>query len=102
LKRVLVANRGELAARIIRTLERLGLESVAVFAAADAMSPHVDAATVAVPLTGAAPVAAYRDAERLVTIARETGADAVHPGYGFLAEHALFALIVEHAGLTFI
>ena len=102
MRRVLVANRGEIAARIIRTLDRMGIESVAVYAEADAMSPHVRAATVAVRLTGATAAAGYRDAEQLVAIARANGADAVHPGYGFLAEHAAFATIVEHAGVAFL
>ena len=102
MKRVLVANRGEIAVRIIRTLERMGIESVAVYADADASSPHVRAASVAVRLTGSTPAAGYRDAEQLTTIARAHDADAVHPGYGFLAENAAFAAIVEHAGIAFL
>src|SRR6185503_378899 len=85
-----------------RTLDRLGIESVPVHTVADAMSPHVRGATVAVRLIGPTPGAGYRDAEQLVEIARATGADAVHPGYGFLAEDAAFAAIVEHAGLVFL
>ncbi|HEX5588038.1 MAG TPA: urea carboxylase [Acidimicrobiia bacterium] len=101
MQRVLVANRGEIACRIMRTLDRLAIESIAVYTDADRDSLHCDLATVAVPL-GAADDGGYRSIERLVGIAIEHGADGVHPGYGFLAEDADFADAVERAGLAFI
>jgi urea carboxylase len=101
-RRVLVANRGEIASRIIRTLDRMGVESVAVHADVDRATPHVTAATHAVALDGPSPAAAYRDAEQLLAIALATSADGVHPGYGFLAEDGAFAAAVEEAGLAFI
>ena len=102
MSRVLVANRGAIACRIIRTLDRLGVESVAVFADVDAASPHVAMATTAVRLDAASPGAAYRDIDQLVAIATATGATGVHPGYGFLAENAGFAAAVEAAGIAFV
>ncbi len=101
MRRVLVANRGEIACRIIRTLTRLGIESVAVFTDVDRASLHCDLATVAVPI-GAATGAGYRGVEQLLAVAAEHGADAVHPGYGFLSENADAAAAIEHAGLVFI
>src|SRR5688572_9597807 len=101
-KRVLVANRGEIAGRIFRTLERLGVESVAVFSDADVAAPHVAAADQAFRL-GAAPLAdSYLNAQLVLTAALESGADAIHPGYGLLSENAAFAQMVRAAGLTFI
>lgn len=102
LKRVLIANRGEIAIRIARAARGLDIESVAVFAEADRLSLHVQAATSAQRLPGQEPVAAYLDGEALVAIALESGCDCVHPGYGFLSENAAFAEIVAAAGLTFI
>ena len=90
-KRVLVANRGEIACRIFKTLERLGIESVAVFSDADVAAPHVAAADQAFRL-GAAPLAqSYLNPDLVLTAALESGADAVHPGYGLLSENANFA-----------
>jgi acetyl/propionyl-CoA carboxylase alpha subunit len=83
-----VANRGEIAVRIIRTPRELGLDSVVVFHPVDAGSITVREAGQAVPINGSTPVAAYLDVERIVEAAVETGADAVHPGFGFLAENA--------------
>ncbi|MBX5443289.1 MAG: ATP-grasp domain-containing protein, partial [Solirubrobacteraceae bacterium] len=94
--RVLVANRGEIAVRVMRTLAALGVESVAVHAPPDAGAVHVRAADRAVP------VASYLDAEALVAAARAAGADAVHPGYGFLSENPGFARAVVDAGLAWI
>jgi len=101
-KRVMVANRGEIACRIFRTLERLGIESVAVFSDADVAAPHVAAADQAFRL-GAAPLAqSYLNADLVLQAALESGADAIHPGYGLLSENAGFAERVRAAGITFI
>jgi acetyl-CoA/propionyl-CoA carboxylase, biotin carboxylase, biotin carboxyl carrier protein len=99
---VLIANRGEIAVRIIRTLRTLGIKSVVVYHATDADSPAVRLADQAVEIAGAAPVAAYLNGAQIVEAALATGAEAVHPGYGFLSENAGFARAVAAAGLTFI
>jgi acetyl-CoA/propionyl-CoA carboxylase biotin carboxyl carrier protein len=93
---VLVANRGEISVRVARTAHRLGLRSVAVHTPPDADAMHVDAADAAVE------VASYLDGDALVAAARRAGADAVHPGYGFLSENAAFAAAVSAAGLTWV
>ena len=100
-KRVLIANRGEIALRIVRALHDLDVPSVAVYADDDAASPHVAAAHQAVAL-GAIGPAAYLDGARLIAIAQAQGCDAVHPGYGFLSERADFARACAAAGLRFI
>ncbi|MDW5325572.1 biotin carboxylase N-terminal domain-containing protein [Plantactinospora sp. KLBMP9567] len=102
IRRLLVANRGEIARRIFATCRSLGIETVAVHSDPDADAPYVAEADVAVRLPGAAPVETYLRVDRLVEAARRTGADAVHPGYGFLAEHAGFASAVGDAGLTWV
>ncbi len=99
--KVLIANRGEVALRIVRALHDLGIPSVAVYADDDAGAPHVQAATEAVAL-GATGPAAYLDGALIIALARERGVDAVHPGYGFLSERADFAQACETAGLRFI
>jgi acetyl-CoA carboxylase biotin carboxylase subunit len=100
--KVLVANRGEIAVRIIGTLKRLGIGSVAVYHAVDAGGPAVREADEAIELTGEPPVAAYLDIEQLVAACAATGADAVHPGFGFLAENAAFAEALAAAGVTWV
>ena len=102
MKRVLVANRGEIALRIIRACHEEGLEAVAVHSTADRSAPHVRAADRAVPIGPPPPGESYLLIDRLVEVALATGADAVHPGYGFLAERAAFAEAVERAGLVFV
>ncbi|HET8836346.1 MAG TPA: biotin carboxylase N-terminal domain-containing protein, partial [Gemmatimonadales bacterium] len=102
MRRVLIANRGEIALRIVRACHEEGLEAVAVYSAADRSSPHVRAADRAVAIGPASPAQSYLDIERLIEAAREADADAVHPGYGFLAERAAFAEAVDAAGLVWI
>ncbi|MFN3412776.1 MAG: biotin carboxylase N-terminal domain-containing protein, partial [Thermoanaerobaculum sp.] len=98
--RVLIANRGEIAVRLIRACHELGWEAVAVYSQVDAEQPHVMAADAAVLLGPSAPQASYLNVSALLQAARSTGCEAVHPGYGFLAENAGFARAVEDAGLT--
>src|SRR5438445_13884944 len=100
--RVLVANRGEIALRIIRACHEEGLEAVAVYSEADRLSPHVRAADRAVPL-GAPPASeSYLSIPKLIAAARTTECQALHPGYGFLSERAPFAEAVAAAGLVFV
>ena len=102
LSTVLVANRGEIARRVFRTCARLGLSTVAVYSDADSGSPHVAEADAAVRLPGDSPGDTYLRGDLLIEAAVRTGADAVHPGYGFLSENPAFARAVLAAGLTWI
>jgi acetyl-CoA carboxylase, biotin carboxylase subunit len=102
IKRVLIANRGEIALRIIRACHEEGLEAVAVYSAADRGAAHIRAADRAIAIGPSAPAQSYLSINRLIAAARESEADAVHPGYGFLAERAAFAEAVETAGLIFV
>ena len=99
---ILIANRGEIAMRVMRTCREMGIATVAVFSDADASAPHVRAADVAVRIGPAPAAESYLHVERLLEAARRTGADAIHPGYGFLSENAVFAEAVEAAGLVFV
>src|SRR5256885_10045963 len=101
LKRLLVANRGEIAIRIIRAAAELGVRTVAVFSEDDAHSLHTRKADEAHPLRGTG-VGAYLDGEHLLAVAKETGCDALHPGYGFLSENAGFARRCAEEGITFV
>jgi len=102
IRKVLIANRGEIALRVIRACRELGIRSVAVYSDADRLSPHVLAADEAYRIGPPPSAESYLRADVLVDTALRAGCDAIHPGYGFLAERAHFAAAVEQAGLTFI
>jgi 3-methylcrotonyl-CoA carboxylase alpha subunit len=102
MKKVLIANRGEIACRIVRACQKLDLASVAIHPQIEANALHVAQADEAVLIEAAKPVASYLDSDAIVAAALSTGADAIHPGYGFLSENADFARAVEQAGLIFI
>ncbi|MEU5155920.1 urea carboxylase [Glycomyces sp. NPDC021274] len=99
---LLVANRGEIAVRVIATAKRMGLRTVAVYSDADRAAAHVDAADTAVRIGGPAPADSYLRSETILEAAAATGAGAIHPGYGFLSENAAFARAVEDAGIAFV
>ncbi|GAA2019348.1 ATP-grasp domain-containing protein [Nakamurella flavida] len=99
---LLVANRGEIARRILRTAREMGIRTIAVHSDVDAGLPFVTEADEAVLLGGAAPAESYRNIERILQAARDTGAQAIHPGYGFLSENAAFARAVQDAGLIWV
>jgi geranyl-CoA carboxylase alpha subunit len=102
IRRLLVANRGEIARRVIRTAHRMGIQTIAVYSQADANALHVREAWRAVPLGGNTSAESYLRIDKLVAVAGSSGADAVHPGYGFLSENPEFAQEVEDAGLLWI
>ncbi len=99
---ILIANRGEIACRIISTCRRLGIRTVAVYSAADASAQHVRLADEAWPIGGPRPQESYLRGDAIVDVAKKSGAQAIHPGYGFLAENAEFADACERAGIRFI
>ncbi len=101
-RKVLIANRGEIAVRVIRALRELDIPSVAVFSDVDRASLHVRMADEAVPLHGSASSETYLNAAKIIAAAQATGATAIHPGYGFLSENAEFAALCEQSGVTFI
>lgn len=99
---VLIANRGEIAARTIKTLRKLGLRSAIAYHEVDALTPAVSMADLAIPISGRTPVASYLDIAQIIAAARKANAGALHPGYGLLSESAEFARAVIEAGITFI
>ena len=102
LKKLLIANRGEIACRIIRSAKRLGVETVAVYSDIDALAPHVQMADQAVCLGGTHATENYLDIDAILGAGLQTGADSIHPGYGFLAENHSFAKRVVESGLIFV
>src|SRR5688500_1821776 len=102
IRRVLVANRGEIAVRVMRTCRERGLETVTVYSDVDRLAPHVQSADAAVAIGPAAAAESYLVIDKIIEACKQTGADAVHPGYGFLSENDDFADACLAAGITFI
>ena len=100
--KVLVANRGEIACRVIRTLSKMGIRSVGVYSDADVAARHVTLADEAVCIGPAPAAQSYLAADKILVVAKQTGAQAIHPGYGFLSENADFAAACAVAGIAFI
>src|SRR5438309_11774159 len=101
-RKILIANRGEIACRVIRTARRMGIATVAVYSEADAEALHVREADEAVPIGPAPSTESYLRIDHIVDACRKTGAEAVHPGYGFLSEQPAFATALAEAGIVFI
>jgi 3-methylcrotonyl-CoA carboxylase alpha subunit len=101
-RKILIANRGEIAVRVARTARRMGIATVAVYSDADTSAPHVKACDEAVRIGGAAPADSYLRIDRIIEAAKRTRAEAIHPGYGFLSENERFADALDHAGIVFI
>src|SRR6201991_4764145 len=101
-KRILIANRGEIACRIIKTARRMGIETVAVYSDADRDALHVEMADEAIAIGPPPAAQSYLVIERIVAACKKSGAEAVHPGYGFLSENEAFARKVEEEGIVFI
>ena len=102
MKKILIANRGEIALRVMKTARKMGIKTVAVYSEADRHSPHVRFADEAILLGPAPSSESYLVMEKVLKAAQDTGADGIHPGYGFLSENSKFAKMVTHAGITFI
>ena len=100
--KILVANRGEIACRAMRTAHDMGIATVAVYSEADHRAKHVRMAGESVLLGANAPSESYLNIDKIISACKQTGADAVYPGYGFLSENAAFANALEKAGITFI
>src|SRR6516162_7259311 len=101
-KRILIANRGEIACRIIKSARRLGIETVAVYSDADRDALHVEMADTAIAIGPSPAAQSYLVIDKIIAACRESGVDAVHPGYGFLSERAAFAQALAKAGIVFI
>ena len=102
MKKILIANRGEIALRIMKTAQKMGIKTVAVYSEIDRYSPHVKFADEAVLLGKAPSSESYLKMDKVIEAAKQTGAEGIHPGYGFLSENAVFAKKVEENGITFI
>ncbi|MBV8055668.1 MAG: hypothetical protein JO071_10560, partial [Deltaproteobacteria bacterium] len=102
IRTLLIANRGEIALRIVRSARILGLRTVAVYSDSDSTAAHVTAADEALPIDPSEPAASYLNATAIIAAAKDSGADAIHPGYGFLSERAEFAHAVQQADLVLI
>ena len=102
IERLLVVNRGEIARRIMRTAHNMGISTVAIYSDSDVGEPFVREADQAIALGGSSSLDSYLDQDKVLSAAKRTGADAIHPGYGFLSENTAFAAAVQEAGITWI